>query len=436
MLNHAATPAIVSAVINVKIPNIICLYLPYCTSTATIKHSVNINICMIYIEKLHNDKEYEPRTWYTPKQPTLIDLFYECDIFGFNIMGKLQMAGLDIGTKHGIEGCSVTEVLRNKTQDNIIWEIDAVTFATLSRVNQVQLLERQNLIICDYTEGGFHIHKTLNHKILKYAKNLMISTSGMESYDHIPGVKASLQIPVFALITHKETVLSNNMPAKPSADTIRTRKVLAPAHKPRLPRLQMLAELDRAGILKDTDWSLVINFDEDGERGDFLTSPNTSFKRFQNEIEHNDVMQFVESKRHLLPKQLDDHVITRFEECIPLNKSYAGKYAWYIGMETYRFIKFPTEKTFKGMIAGLPVLTMAPPDFNYELEGLGFRMPFREEYDYIQMGKERAEAIVEIINEKSVSMEILEHNYNLMSSAVFLSNLVVKPLLYWIMNHR
>jgi hypothetical protein len=406
------------------------MYLPLMTSTALIKHVVNINICMIYIEKLHTDDTLTHKDWYTVKQPTLVDLFYDCEVFGDTLVGKMQMlAEMDLGGKFGKQGLHVADLLKTKPMHNVIWEIDAVSFSSLSKVQQITLLQNHNMMLCDYNEGGYHIHKSVNQNLFKYAKRLYISTAGLDSYDHIEGVTATLKLPVFALITYRESLRTDNIPPAPSAETIREKTALALAHKARLPRLQMLAELHKTGMLKDTDWSLTVNFDEDGEFGDFLRSPNVSETRFHDDLSHPDVIEFINAKKHLLPKLMDH--IERFEDCIPLDKKYAGKYSWYLGMETYRFIKFPTEKTFKGMLGGMPVLTMAPANFNYELEGLGFKMPFRDQYDYMEMGKDRAEAIVEIMQEKSVSMDVLDHNYNLMTSKVFLTNMLIKQLSFW-----
>ena len=191
-----------------------------------------------------------------------------------------------------------------------------------------------------------------------------------------------------------------------------------------------MARLDELDVLENNvEWSLTVNWEEEGEHGDFFKSPNVSLGRYSHSLIQSDsVKQFVQTYKSSLPKVLPNSTIELFKDCIPLNKRYAGNYSWKIACETYPHIKFNTEKTFKGFMAGMSVLTLGPKNLNKWLVNAGYIMEYSELYDHLEFGEERIEAVIDIMLSKQPNLDAVRHNYKLSHDVEFLASLVVNPL--------
>ena len=223
---------------------------------------------------------------------------------------------------------------------------------------------------------------------------------------------------------------TGNMPDRSCLDIKNKKIAISSNHKPRLNRLLFLASLHKKDLLKEVDWSLTVNFDEPGEYNDYFKSPNVSGQRFKsNLVDTEDIRIFIDAYRSEIPKLLPESSITLFSDCIPFNKRYAGKYHWSIACETYTDILFPTEKTFKSMLAGLPVLTVGGVGLNQHIQSMGFDMPYSDLYDNLTADHLRVEKVIDVMCNYKADNESIEYNFNLMSDANYLANLAVQPII-------
>lgn len=370
---------------------------------------------------------------------TPIDLF--CNgtyLWGDEVLKTLQSYNIRLGQTYGNEGITISNVFdSNVDRDNTIYCIPIEKFAKLSKVSATLLLSELRLMICDYSEGGFLIREyteQINHSwetITNQIREVTISHSGFESFDHITGTSRTLLMHYFPLLALWETVRTDNIP---SWDQVRTpmekrKSVLIPVHKPRRHRVDMLCAMDRRGLLADADWSLTVNFDEDGEPGDFLKTPNVSVTRFSDVA----MSSFVGKHKHILPKTLPNDTVKNFADCIPLDKQFAGQYKWFVSCETYNDLIFVTEKTYKGFIGGMPVaLIGAGHSANKLNENLEFEMPFMEQYDnYCSSSDDQIkyQRVCDIIESKTVHQDIIDYNFNVATNKNYLIASMMEPLI-------
>lgn len=370
---------------------------------------------------------------------TPIDLYCnDTYLWGDEIREQLKPYDIWLGKYYGVEGITVTEVFSTTVDhDNTIYCIPIEKFARLSKVQATRLLRELKLMICDYSEGGFLIKEYLKQinntweTITDQVRQVIISTSSLECFDHIARTHSTLIMHYFPLLTLWETIRTDNLP---SLEQIRTpmekrKKLLVPVHKPRHNRIKMLSALDKRGLLEDADWSLTVNFDEDGQPGDFLKTPNVGVSRFRDSA----MTPFVAKYKHTLPRTLPNDTVKKFADCIPLDKRFAGQYMWYISCETYSDLNFITEKTFKGFLAGLPVL-IAGAQHNAEqlIDRLEFKMPFMDRYDELPTDDHDhsfCQRICDIVQSESVDQEIIDYNFNVASNKKYLIATVMEQLI-------
>ena len=372
---------------------------------------------------------------------TPIDLF--CNgpyLWGDEVLEQLKSYDIWIGKYYGTEGITITEVFGPTVdRDNTIYCIPIEKFVRLSKVQATRLLTELRLMICDYSEGGFLLREftaQLDHSwetITNQLRHVMISTTCLESFDHVIGTHGTLIMHYFPLLTLWETIRTNNLP---SLEQIRTpiekrKNLLVPVHKPRHHRVNMLSALDTRGLLADADWSLTVNFDEDGELGDFLKTPNVSVSRYQTSA----TTPFVGKHKHTLPRTLPNDTVKKFADCIPLDKQFAGQYKWYIACETYSDLNFVTEKTFKGFLAGMPVLISGAYDTSLKLsQMLEFEMPFMDQYDKHCISNDdqtRYQRICDIVQCQIPDQEVIEYNFNVASNKRYLIATMIEQLVHF-----
>lgn len=389
-----------------------------------------INIGMTYLEKIsttrsstYNNLQYAFSD--AMDHPGLIGIFYNNPEFGDEIKKQCKQKGIGFGERFGAKGVSVEALLQlTEPMDNYWFEISPFDFMSIPTSQREQLISVYNIIVFDYIDGGYHVELVLPKSYLN--DNRILNASGaMDKFGN-----ETLNIPVFPHITYMEAVRTENTVPESIIDTKKEKLCLFPNHKPRPGRLATLARLHELEILDEhVDWSLTVNWDEEGELGDYFKSPNVSIGRYGHSlIQSESVEKFVKAYKNDLPKVLPNSTIELFKDCIPLNKRYAGNYVWKIACETYPHIKFNTEKTFKGFLAGIPVLTLGPKNLNKWLIDVGFKMQYSELYDHLEFGEERIEAVIDTIVSKTPNTYQVKHNYRLMHDVPFLCNLIVKPL--------
>ena len=361
------------------------------------------------------------------KSASLVDIFYDEPYLGPIVKENLEKNGISLGGKFGKVGIKIDELHKHNLEDTYI-EVCTNAFKCLNTADRINLLENYNVIVYDWIDGGWEVEKMVAPSYYKGAKNLIFGSGALSSLDHLGG--KTLNVPVFPMITYSETMRTGNMPDK-SCLNIKNKKIaISSNHKPRLNRLLFLASLHKKDLLKDVDWSLTVNFDEPGEYNDYFKSPNVSGQRFEsNLVDTEDIRIFIDAYRNEIPKLLPESSITLFSDCIPFNKRYAGKYHWSIACETYTDILFPTEKTFKSMLAGLPVLTVGGVGLNEHIKAMGFEMPYSDLYDNLTADHLRVEKVIDIMCNYKADNESIEYNFNLMSDANYLANLAVQPII-------
>lgn len=318
-----------------------------------------------------------------------------------NIHARLKNQGIALGDLFGIQGADINHLLTQEYPASLWIEIGANYLVHIPKQKLQALCRKYNVIVHDYMEGGWMIQGA------DIPDECTVATS---SLDH-----GNLCIPLFALSVHAHHCVFENLDLPPSGDR---KLALALARKPRTTRLDLLDILEERGLLDETDWSLVINYQHDGDLGDFVSSPNLNAARWPDECNH----AFVTRHRHELPRTLDG--ITHFSECGWLPPVFQNRYTWYVSMEVYTHLNFPTEKTFKGMLSGAGLVTIAGTGFNTQLEKLGFQI--QGEYDNLE-GRERACAIVDVMQTQP-DWDIVRHNHDLMCNQTFLEDLVITPL--------
>jgi len=358
--------------------------------------------------------------------PGLIGIFYNNPEFGEEIKQQCKQQGLGFGERFGAKGVTVEALLQlNEPMEDYWFEITPFDFMSIPTPQREDLINMYNIIVHDYIDGGYHVELVLPKSYLN--DNRILNASGaMDLFGN-----ETMCIPVFPHITYQEAKRTQNIVEESIIDTPKKKLCLFPNHKPRPGRLATLARLNELNILDhNVDWSLTVNWEEEGELGDYFKSPNVSLGRYGHSlVQSESVEKFVKLYRNELPKVLPDSTIELFKDCIPLNKRYAGNYVWKIACETYPHIKFNTEKTFKGFMAGIPVLTIGAKDLNKWLIDVGYEMEYSDLYDHLEFGKERIEAVIDTMVSKTPNIEKIKHNHRLSHDVSFLSSLVVEPLI-------
>jgi len=317
-------------------------------------------------------------------------------------------------------------------EQDVIYEIDSVSFFNLDFMQQRIYLNLPNKIICDFDEGGYDfVHsKLLQDNSIKQL-TIVTATQGLAS------TNSNIQfvtMPFFGLMsncaTHK---LTPNFPKYPTTPK-QTQKILVPVHKPRPSRLLTLSKLWQEGMLDNADWSLTIDFENKKIRSDWFHSKNVSEHRHKKSLNQSQlVIDFIEQHKQQIPKQLVG-VPDEWKWCGAVSPDWIGNYNAYIGIDTYnnldsRVLKdvcFYTEKTFKGFLLNAPVYTIANAGFNKLLEHYGFYMP--GDYDHLE-GEARIDAVIKSIRHTDWDKDKVANNYRLANNKMFWVDLITATLL-------
>ena len=317
-------------------------------------------------------------------------------------------------------------------EQDVIYEIDSVSFFNLDFMQQRIYLNLPNKIICDFDEGGYDfVHsKLLQDNSIKQL-TIVTATQGLAS------TNSNIQfvtMPFFGLMsncaTHK---LTPNFPKYPTTPK-QTQKILVPVHKPRPSRLLTLSKLWQEGMLDNADWSLTIDFENKKITSDWFHSKNVSEHRHKKSLSQSQlVIDFIEQHKQQIPKQLVG-VPDEWKWCGAVSPNWIGKYNAYIGIDTHnnldsRVLKdvcFYTEKTFKGFLLNAPVYTIANAGFNKLLEHYGFYMP--GDYDHLE-GEARIDAVIKSIRHTDWDKDKVANNYRLANNKMFWVDLITATLL-------
>ena len=373
---------------------------------------------------------------------TPIDMFCNGEfLWGNRVLEKFLKFGVHIGKNYGTRGITVQDMMNTGADANTIYCISVEEFSQLSNIDRYMLLTNYVVMICDLAEGGFHFSELFS----KYGNNMnaftknepvrccFVCTSGMENFNFIAGVRNTVNIPYFMLLTSWECHSKALIP-DPKQFMKPVKSALVPVHKPRMHRIKMLAQLDKMNLLNVCDWSLTVNQHSGGEFGDFQHTPNVSLARFNFLTTDPVCKSFYEKYQHQLPKSLVNNDISEFSECIPLPVQLAGKYQWYVSCETYTHMQFVTEKTYKAFMCGLPVLLVADANTAKSFsKDTGFELPYHDRYDDYGISDQdhnRFKHIAELIAENpAVHKDTIMHNFNLINNIEWQVVSSVEPVL-------
>lgn len=397
--------------------------------------SIHINIAM-QIEKIANPKV-------DLSSPGLVDLFYDDELHKHsniyfsnmfpNLCKTFQKELRDkwvLGPKYGRPGIPLIEVLA--TPSDIYYEICGRSLQALPTKHIKVLLKNYNLIIHDYIEGPQWLTadvfsnggnpvdfiKTLDI----IPRNVIIATCGGENYDVKElNIKTGF-LPLWLMLVHSERAIDLQFNFNPQ------KLALVPARKARHDRVRLMARLYEQNLLDKCDWSLLLNFEDNGAVGDFFKSPSLSSKRWHllQTSEEKYIQTFYQDHKNILPKVFEQLPKETFKDNHAFDINWAGAYDYMISCETLTGPTgiFPTEKTFKGMMLGLPVLTLACQGFDNFLTSLGFKT--LGDFDHLY-GEERVVAIVEYLKQpvdREHNKSVAKWNFDLVHDKEFIVSLI------------
>lgn len=379
------------------------------------------------IEKINN-------TFSTGRHyPGLVDIFddkmlsnrnciYFTDVFGHIHKEFLQgmQSRFVIGKQYGTKGADIDLVCSQPS--DVYYELCPVTLQDLPKNKIKYFLKNYNVIIHDYPEGTFM--SVLSIHPIEYIRSLGIkprniilsSSSGDKIKDSTLNIKSGF-VPIY--------LMQQYVPHKIDFNFNPSKLALIPVRKARSSRIKLLARLHEQELLKECDWSLVSNTDE--QSLDYLyTNKELDYNKL--DISDEDyIKDFYNEYKSELPKVLslleqktiDDH----WSKINPL--MIRSTYNYYVAAESILGGPiFATEKTWKGMYMGLPVLTLASAGFNKWLESLGFKTI--GDFDHLDH-EERIMGIVDFL-QKPIDLEhnesVARHNYNLVYNKEFIFSLI------------
>lgn len=389
---------------------------------------------------------------------TLCDLLYKDNNDGKNYLGlypsthllepyiKQQLTDVKIGELYGYEGIDINTVLTIKR--DIIIETSYLDLYSLPKAKQKILLENYVVIINDLEEGGA-VFGYMGPCIIEHIKSLNIIprkiyalTSGFLQHDYPDLNIKSIYVPAwaaFCMLSNKitiETVFERSKKEAAINQILNKDKKfgLCLNKKPRIHRVELLAELEHRSLLHHMDWTLVYHNDTAslGKLHDFINSPSN--------FQYNDKIQATNNIKihkflssYSFPRVLKNSKHATFGDTIGPADAWLGHYNYYISTETYVDLfktslgttGFVTEKTFKSFSIGAYPFVLGIPNIEKQLRNMGFALE-ENKYDLLS-GKERVEGLCNAVNNalenpKNIS-EYVVHNFNLISNSSFLASI-------------
>lgn len=329
-----------------------------------------------------------------------------------------------LGKLYGSKGASI-DLICSQPSD-IYYEICPKTLQDLPKNKIKYFLQNYNVIIHDYVEGSWWFNMPITpveyiRSLNILPRNVILSTSGGDNEDVKELNIKSGFFPLWLIQQYSEIPQGIEFNFNPK------KLALIPARKARNSRVKLLAKIYEQDLIEDCDWSLVINFNEDGKVGEFFTSPALSHKRFNLMETSNEpyIKNFFNRYKKELPKVFNQIPNDSVADCRCNDLSWMGAYNYYISTEpALNGCIHATEKTWRGMGLGLPVLTLASSGLNKWLESLGFKTI--GDFDHLE-NDDRIFAIVEFLK-KPIDLKynesVARHNYNLVHDKEFILSLI------------
>lgn len=409
---------------------------------------------MIHIEKL-SLKNVEKYTW-----QTFVDHFvgnsksrvhtYEefnsaqrrdVNIFSEKLSKDLncQLEDISIGKFYGTKGLDLDQLLvLGSNIENLVVELSPEHFnnvALKSKHKLKLLLENYNVLISDFEECGT-LYGPGSPTLVQIIANLNIKPKKlflaggcfqMTDYPALNIFKIDFDYWLLA------TALADNFYSAAIFDKSYKQQLLdilakepknfcvVPILKPRIPRLKLLAYLDKISILEKCDWSCGYNL-----------SIILSYSPKNIQTLSKEETEFL--SKYKFPK-LFENLDTTWTGLVSPNTVWFNKYKFYVSAETYMGneyqnemgqIGFISEKTYRSFLIGSMPIVYGAVGANDYLRSLGFKTACTNinntnilDVSNILLGKS---------NNSEYNVRDIQHNFDLITNKQFLVKQVVQPL--------
>jgi len=432
---------------------------------------------MIHIEKISLKKIKEPEfqnQYHNSQGQTFVEYLagvtplsedeYKKKMWRFNNTNLIKhintrlpqkLSGVSIGKWFGETGIDLDELLLNPPKiDNLVIELP-VDYLSVISVKRLKLLFESHTIMlndfeefcCTYGVYQPHIITFLtNHNIKpkclflvgaafqldKEYKDLNIYTI---PFEHWLLVSVSVQNFFLDAVTDKEykDKLLLEIYQQPKKNDY---FCAVPVLKPRKHRLELLAYLDKIGMLEQCDWSCALN--QSKRFNNFILHPNKRLQSNDN-VFNEDELNFM--NKYSFPKELKFDELWKLQDspysAIPTITAvdWFNQYKFILVSETYIGNEMDpimggcgtlSEKTFKSFLYGSSVVIHGGKGSVDQLLNLGFKSQFGN-YDSSNV-QEIGKLMQEIQQNPVVDNDITIHNFDRITDLEFLTSLVTTPL--------
>lgn len=395
---------------------------------------------MIHIERLFVNRELRTQ-FQSNDSPGLIDVFVNqhtqdrylgCFVsntaayYGAAVIQRLADHGILLATLHGTAGITVDQLLAAQPNDSVYYELSVDNYLCLTPTQQQLLAERHRLLLHDFIEGGSQLYYSLPKRVRfpQNTKDVVILTGSYEQFDFLGPNVRSVSLPLFAHITVSKFAESNNLP-EANWHSMPNQLAMVPVRKAKPERVAVLSKLHQLGQLEHCTWSLILNLGEVDQHS-YVKNLSVSAERWRALLGRPDHSDFFNQYKDQLPRVLPGQPADSYGDGMYLNKRWFRSHQWYVACETLMTMHFVTEKTFKGMMLGMPTLTVAKAGFNQQLQELGFVM--QGDFDHLS-GEERAAAVVDYMLTARPDSAAARHNFELLNNKQFMVELATQPLI-------
>lgn len=391
---------------------------------------------MIHIEKISNQVDHAS---YGRPTAGFVDIFLNnnedkylgffisntAEYYGASVYQYLRSHDVRLADIHGAAGIPLTQLLSQQdNSNNVYYEIGMLDYIALPVESRKLLTENFRLIMYDFMEGGEELYyRSRNYLVsLASAKEVIVITTSYENFDHLGPNVRTVTLPLYAHMI-VSTFAKNASIAQPNWSNAPNKLAMIMTRKPKPERLALLMRLDELNLLDDCTWSLVVNLDRN--LNDNLRLKRITPIQWKQSVELPRFAKFINKYRSTLPLFLPGEDVNNYNVVTP-DASWFNSHKWYVLCETDMKRHFVTEKTFKGMMLGMPVLTVASAGYNQHLKKLGFQLPM--DFDHLS-GEDRAAAVVDYMMSARPDIDQARHNFELLNDHDFMVKLATQPLI-------
>jgi hypothetical protein len=371
-----------------------------------------------------------------------------------NTLLPQKLSGVSIGKYFNKKGIDLDKLLLSPPAiDNLVIEVPVDYLSTISAKRLKLLFETHIIMLNDFEEfcctyGVYqpHIITFLNkHNIKPKCLFLVGAAFQLDSeytelniysipFEHWLLVSVSAQNFFLEAVTNKEykEKLMLELYQQPKKNDY---FCAVPVLKPRKHRIELLAHLDKIGMLKNCDWSCVLN--QSKRFNNFIMHPNN--RLHNDDVFSDDELNFI--NKYSFPKELEFDEIWKLAGSLYSDISTITAVDWF---NQYKFILVSetflgneidpimggcgtlSEKTFKSFLYGSSVIVHGGKGSVEQLSKLGFKTQFGN-YDSSSV-TEIGKLVTEIYKNPIIDKEMTIYNFDRITDLEFLTSLVASPL--------